>query len=142
MASRSASRDEVSGSGLEALARGIARSLQPSTATALASTSNAVRSTFGVPLGRRQGIRLLGLLGFGFGFGENVPMAAHCIWHVTVDGVPACTSAAVPAEERLDPPFCAARDRERAEGYATRLRARLPGAEVAVVEDGCPMRGE
>jgi hypothetical protein len=64
------------------------------------------------------------------------------VWHVTVDGEPACSSPAVAPAERVDAPACSTRDRDRAEAYAAMLRARHPGAEVAVVPFGCPMRGE
>ncbi len=64
------------------------------------------------------------------------------VWHVTVDGEPACTSAAVAPEERVEAPACGTRNRARAEEYAAMLRARHLGAEVAVVPFGCPMRGE
>jgi hypothetical protein len=67
---------------------------------------------------------------------------AASIWHVTVNGEPACTSPLVTAEERVEPPACGTRNRDRADEYATMLRARHPGAEIAVVEHGCPMRGE
>jgi hypothetical protein len=64
------------------------------------------------------------------------------VWHVTVDGEPACTSPLVTADERLEPPICGTRNRARAEEYAAMLSARHPGARVEVVEHGCPMRGE
>lgn len=64
------------------------------------------------------------------------------VWHVTVDGEPACTSPLVCADERLEPPVCGTRSAARAEEYAARLRARHPGATVRVVSQGCPMRGE
>ncbi len=64
------------------------------------------------------------------------------VWHVTVDAEPACTSPVVAPEERLDPPLCGTRSRQRAEEYAALLRTRHPGAAVEVVEHGCPMRGE
>jgi hypothetical protein len=64
------------------------------------------------------------------------------VWHVTVDGEPACTSAALCADERIEPPACGSRRRERAEEYAAMLRARHPGAAIEVVPFGCPMRGE
>jgi hypothetical protein len=64
------------------------------------------------------------------------------IWHVSVDGVPACTSPVVAAEERLEPPICGARNRERIQEYADLLRRRHPGSLVEVVAYGCPMRGE
>jgi hypothetical protein len=64
------------------------------------------------------------------------------VWHVTVDGEPACTSAVVTADERVEAPACGTRNRDRAEEYAAMLRARHPGAAVAVVPFGCPMRGE
>lgn len=67
---------------------------------------------------------------------------ATTVFHVTVDGEPACTSPAVKPEGRIEPPLCGARDRQRAEGYAALLRARHPGVVVEVVEHGCPMRGE
>jgi len=47
-----------------------------------------------------------------------------------------------PAAGWLEPPICGSRQRERAEGYAAFLRQRHPQAAVAVVEQGCPMRGE
>ncbi len=64
------------------------------------------------------------------------------VFHVTVAGEPACTSPIVAPEERLEPPICGTRNRARAEEYAAMLRRRHPGVEVAVVEQGCPMRGE
>jgi hypothetical protein len=64
------------------------------------------------------------------------------IWHVRVNGEPACTSPVVQAEERLEPPICGARNRARAEEYAAMLRGRHADATVEVVEQGCPMRGE
>ncbi len=64
------------------------------------------------------------------------------VWHVTIEGEPACTSPVLAADERLEPPICGTRNRLRAEEYATMLRARHPGARVDVVEHGCPMRGE
>ncbi len=64
------------------------------------------------------------------------------IWHVRVDGAPACTAAALREDERLEPPICGTRSRERAEEYAAMLRERHPGARIEVVEQGCPMRGE
>jgi hypothetical protein len=67
---------------------------------------------------------------------------ASPIWHVTVNGEPACTSPALAPDDRVDPPACGTRNRVRAEEYAALLRRRHPGAAVAVVEHGCPMRGE
>jgi hypothetical protein len=64
------------------------------------------------------------------------------VWHVTVDGEPACTSGVVGADERIEAPACGTRNRERAEEYAEMLRARHPDAAVTVVPFGCPMRGE
>lgn len=64
------------------------------------------------------------------------------IWHVTVNGEPACTSPLVGAEERLEPPICGSRNRQRADEYAELLRARHPEVRVEVVAYGCPMRGE
>jgi len=64
------------------------------------------------------------------------------VWHVTIDGEPACTSPVVGPDERVEAPACGARNRERAEAYAAMLRARHPGAKIAVVPFGCPMRGE
>jgi hypothetical protein len=64
------------------------------------------------------------------------------VWHVTVNGEPACTSRLVTADERLEPPVCGTRRRERAEEYAALLRAGHPDAEITVVPHGCPMRGE
>ncbi len=64
------------------------------------------------------------------------------IWHVTVDGVPACTCKALAPDERLEPPICGSRNPERVQEYAEMLRARHPDAIVEVVAYGCPMRGE
>jgi hypothetical protein len=64
------------------------------------------------------------------------------VFHVTVDGEPACTSSVVTADERLEPPVCGTRNPARAEEYAAMLRARHPGHAVVVVAHGCPMRGE
>jgi hypothetical protein len=64
------------------------------------------------------------------------------VWHVRVNGEPACTSPVVAAEERLEPPVCGSRNRARAEEYAGLLRERHPDARVEVVAQGCPMRGE
>ncbi|HEX9309002.1 MAG TPA: hypothetical protein VF912_10795 [Anaeromyxobacter sp.] len=67
---------------------------------------------------------------------------AERVFHVTVDGEPACTSSRVRADERLEPPVCGTRSASRAEEYAALLRARHPDATIAVVAHGCPMRGE
>ncbi|WP_242393157.1 hypothetical protein [Anaeromyxobacter oryzisoli] len=64
------------------------------------------------------------------------------VWHVTVEGEPACTSAVLTTDERLEPPICGTRNRQRADDYAAMLRANHPGVRVDVVEHGCPMRGE
>ena len=64
------------------------------------------------------------------------------IWHVTLNGAPACTSPLVEEDERLEPPVCGSRNRDRAEEYARLLRGRHPEAVVDVVAQGCPMRGE
>lgn len=64
------------------------------------------------------------------------------IWHVTVNGVPACTSPIVTADERLEPPICGSRNPQRATEYADMLRGRHPESAVEVVAYGCPMRGE
>jgi hypothetical protein len=64
------------------------------------------------------------------------------IWHVSVDGLPACASPAVAAEERLEPPICGARNRERIQEYADLLRSRHPESHIEIVAYGCPMRGE
>lgn len=64
------------------------------------------------------------------------------VWHVTLDGTPACTARCVSPDERLEPPICGSRNRARAEEYAEMLRSRHPGVVVEVVADGCPMRGE
>jgi hypothetical protein len=64
------------------------------------------------------------------------------VWHVIVDGTPACTASCVAPDERLEPPICGSRNRDRAEEYAELLRARHPRAVVEVVAEGCPMRGE
>ncbi len=67
---------------------------------------------------------------------------AATVFHVTVDGEPACASTAVSPDERVEPPACGTRSAARAEEYAAALRARHPGAVVRVVAGGCPMRGE
>lgn len=67
---------------------------------------------------------------------------ATTVWHVTVNGAPACTSPVVAPDERLEAPVCGSRNPARAEEYAALLRARHPAAAVAVVAHGCPMRGE
>jgi hypothetical protein len=64
------------------------------------------------------------------------------LWHVTVDGDPACSSPLVAPDERLDAPACASRNPQRAEAYAAMLQERHPAAAVKVVASGCPMRGE
>ena len=64
------------------------------------------------------------------------------VWHVTVDGTPACTAPCVSPDERLEPPVCGTRNLARAEEYAELLRARHPGVSIEVVAQGCPMRGE
>lgn len=64
------------------------------------------------------------------------------IWHVRVNGEPACTAPVLQADERLDPPICGTRNRARADEYAELLRSRHPGETIEVVEQGCPMRGE
>ena len=64
------------------------------------------------------------------------------IFHVTVNGQPACTAALLAPDERLEPPACGTRRRERAEEYAAFLRGRHPKAEVAITDLGCPARGE
>jgi hypothetical protein len=74
--------------------------------------------------------------------GQNARAVATEIWHVTVDGAPACASPLLAPEERVEPPGCGMRNRARAEDYAAMLSARHPGAEVAVAAHGCPMRGE
>jgi hypothetical protein len=67
---------------------------------------------------------------------------ASTVWHVTVDGEPACTSPLVGPDERREPPVCGTRNPQRAEEYAALLRARHPAATIVVVAHGCPMRGE
>jgi hypothetical protein len=64
------------------------------------------------------------------------------IWHVTVDGEPACSSPLLLADERLELPVCGSRHRPRAEEYAAFLRSRHPTALIRVVAEGCPARGE
>ncbi len=59
-----------------------------------------------------------------------------------MDGVPACTSPILASDERLEPPICGSRNRQRAEDYAALLRSRHPGSAVEVIAHGCPMRGE
>ena len=64
------------------------------------------------------------------------------IWHVIVDGIPACTSPVITPDERLEPPICGSRNRERVEQYAAMLRSRHSESKAEVIEHGCPMRGE
>ncbi|HSN14026.1 MAG TPA: hypothetical protein VLT61_05300 [Anaeromyxobacteraceae bacterium] len=64
------------------------------------------------------------------------------VWHVVVEGEPACTSRVVRPDERLEPPICGTRNRDRADEYAAMLRERHPSVRIEVVEQGCPMRGE
>ncbi len=64
------------------------------------------------------------------------------IWHVHVDGVPACTSPLLAPDERLEPPICGSRNRSRVEEYADLLRSRHPESAIEIVAYGCPMRGE
>ena len=64
------------------------------------------------------------------------------VFHVTVDGEPACLSPVVAPDERLEPPICGTRNRARADEYAAMLSERHPAAKIEVVEQGCPMRGE
>jgi hypothetical protein len=69
-------------------------------------------------------------------------MLRPMVWHVTLNGTPACTSPLVGPDERLEPPVCGTRNRDRAEEYARLLRERHPDAAVEVLAQGCPMRGE
>ncbi len=64
------------------------------------------------------------------------------VWHVIVNGAPACAAAGLAEDERLEAPVCGSRDRRRIDEYAELLRSRHPADHVQVVEDGCPMRGE
>jgi len=64
------------------------------------------------------------------------------IWHVSVNGVPACTSPVLAADERLEPPICGSRNRSRVEEYADLLRSRHPDTVIEIVAYGCPMHGE
>jgi len=64
------------------------------------------------------------------------------IWHVVVDGVPACCSTLLAAGERLEPPLCGCRHRQRAEEYAAMLREAHLGVQVEVLPGGCDVRGE
>jgi hypothetical protein len=64
------------------------------------------------------------------------------VWHVIIDGTPACTAPCLAPDERLEPPVCGSRNRARVEEYAELLRGRHPGSTVDVVAYGCPMRGE
>jgi hypothetical protein len=64
------------------------------------------------------------------------------IWHVEVDGAPVCSAAVLTAEERLEPPMCGSRNRQRIEEYAAMLIERHPGARVRVLPGGCDVRGE
>jgi len=64
------------------------------------------------------------------------------VWHVQVNGTPACTSPLLREEERVEFPLCGTRNRAVAEGHARELRDRHPEAEVEVVQGGCHVRGE
>lgn len=64
------------------------------------------------------------------------------VWHVTVNGSPACTATGLAEDERLEAPICGSRTRPRIEEYAELLRSRHPSDDIQVVEHGCPMRGE
>ena len=64
------------------------------------------------------------------------------IWHVTVNGEPACTCGELTPDERLEFPLCGSRNCARIEDYAALLRKRCPGAVIEVTPDGCPVRGE
>jgi len=70
------------------------------------------------------------------------PGAAMTVWHVSVDGIPACTSPVITPDERLEPPVCGSRNRQRTEDYAALLRSLHPESSVEVVAHGCLMRGE
>jgi hypothetical protein len=70
------------------------------------------------------------------------PHGAETIWHVTVDGEPACTSRRLAPDERLEFPVCGSRNRARVDEYAAWLVGRHPEARVEVTADGCPVRGE
>ena len=64
------------------------------------------------------------------------------IWHVTVNGAPACSACELARDERLEFPACSSRNRLRLEEYAAMLRPRHPAAAIEVAPYGCPMRGE
>ncbi|WP_248345929.1 hypothetical protein [Anaeromyxobacter paludicola] len=64
------------------------------------------------------------------------------IWHLLVDGAPACAADWLPAEERLEFPLCGSRDRQRLEDWAAFLRARHAGQSFEVRPGGCDVRGE
>jgi hypothetical protein len=64
------------------------------------------------------------------------------VWHIILDGVPACASPIITPDERLEPPICGSRNRQRVEECAALLRSRHPESSVEVVAYGCPMRGE
>jgi hypothetical protein len=64
------------------------------------------------------------------------------IWHVTVNGAPACSASELARDERLEFPACSSRNRLRLEEYAAVLRPRHSAASIEVAPYGCPMRGE
>lgn len=72
----------------------------------------------------------------------EVASARMSVWHVTLNGRPACTAIGLAEDERLEPPICGSRNRLRVDEYAAMLRERHPEVDVQVVEHGCPMRGE
>lgn len=64
------------------------------------------------------------------------------VWHIQVNGTPACTCGLLPEEERLDPPFCRSRNRARLEAQAALLRERHPELRIEVTTGGCDPSGE
>ncbi|MBI5068347.1 MAG: hypothetical protein HZB56_08895 [Deltaproteobacteria bacterium] len=64
------------------------------------------------------------------------------VWHIRVNGMPACACWLLPESERLDPPFCRSRDRHRLEAHAAMLRERHPELEVELATGGCDPSGE
>ncbi len=64
------------------------------------------------------------------------------VWHIQVNGMPACACWLLPDAERLEPPLCHSRDRARLEEHAALLRQRHPELAIAVVAGGCDPSGE
>lgn len=68
--------------------------------------------------------------------------AMPVVWHIQVNDIPACACWLLPDAERLDPPLCHSRDRERLEAHAAYLRQRHPDLAIELVAGGCDPSGE